>query len=48
VLADAGVSEAKLVAATVADSAELTIDGDLRLPEEPISSYSIGFADDEP
>lgn len=47
ILADGGASQALLIAAKVADdgtSAELTVDGDLRLPEEPVSGFSIGRA----
>lgn len=46
VLADVGVSQATLIAAKVADDgtyAEVTVDGDLRLPEEPVSDFSIGI-----
>lgn len=47
VLADVGVSRATLLEAKVASdgaSAELTVEGDLRLPPAPLSSFS--FAND--
>ena len=49
VLAEAGVTQGTLLAATVAKdgaSAELTVEGDLRLPTAPVTDFSFGFADD--
>jgi hypothetical protein len=48
VLAEIGVSQATLLEAKVADDgthAELTVDGDLRLPTEPVTDYSFGVPD---
>lgn len=49
VLADVGVSRATLLKAEVAadgETAELTVDGDLRLPPAPLSAFSFGRMED--
>lgn len=50
VLAEVGVSQATLLEAKVAAdgcSAELTVDGDLRLPVEPLKAGSFSLAEDD-